>query len=115
MKKKMCSWVLVLTGVLGYGIQGSNAQESAGQSAYEIYGCFQCHGYVGQGSFAGLRLAPNPMPYEDFVDVVRRPYNVMPAYSPKVLSDQTMAEIYAYLESIPEPPPLDAIPLLQLD
>lgn len=55
------------------------------------------------------------MPYEDFVDVVRRPYNVMPAYSPKVLSDQTMAEIYAYLESIPEPPPLDAIPLLQLD
>ena len=32
-------------------------------------GCYQCHGTVGQGSRGtGPRLAPNPLPYENFAD-----------------------------------------------
>lgn len=114
MRAMFCLRLLAVVGVLDIGMQGSAAQETGG-SAYMKYGCFQCHGYVGQGGGAGLRIAPNPMPYEDFVDIVRRPYGVMPAYSPNVLSDQVIAQIYAYLESVPEPPSLDDIPLLQLD
>ena len=82
---------------------------------YLQFGCDQCHGRVGQGSGAGLRLAPAPLEFEDFADIVRRPYGVMPAYSPKVLSDEQLGRIHAYLSGIPEPPALDAIPLLQLD
>ena len=84
-------------------------------STYLQFGCDQCHGRVGQGGAAGLRLAPDPLPYEDFADIVRRPYGVMPAYSPNVISDADLAAIYSYLEAIPEPPSIDVIPLLQLD
>jgi len=76
------------------------------------YGCDQCHGGVGQGGAAGLRLAPEPLPFEDFADIVRRPYGVMPAYSPQVLNDIDIEAIHAYLVSIPQPPALRDIPLL---
>jgi len=92
----------------------AHAQDNS-DATYLQFGCDQCHGRVGQGSGAGLRLAPGPLEFEDFADIVRRPYGVMPAYSPKVLSDDDLARIHAYLSSIPEPPSLDAIPLLQLN
>jgi hypothetical protein len=37
----------------------------------------------------------------------------MPPYTAKVLSDQDLADIYAYLMSIPPPPAIDSIPLLK--
>ena len=37
------------------------------------------------------------------------------AYSPKVLSDKQLRLIYAYVRSIPEPPPLEEIPELNFD
>ena len=98
--------------VLCLAVLPAQAQEGG---TYLQFGCDQCHGRVGQGGSAGLRLAPDPLPYEDFADIVRRPYGVMPAYSPNVLSEADMQAIYTYLTSIPEPPALDAIPLLQLD
>jgi cytochrome c1 len=36
----------------------------------------------------------------------------MPPYTKKVASDQELGDIYAYLQSIPEPPPVKSIPLL---
>ena len=40
----------------------------------------------------------------------------MPAYTDKVVSDQEVADIYAYLKSLPAPRPVKDIPLLnQID
>ena len=36
----------------------------------------------------------------------------MPPYSGKILSDGDLADIYAYLQSIPKPPDATSIPLL---
>ena len=36
----------------------------------------------------------------------------MPPYSEKILSDGDLADIYAYLQSIPKPPDAASIPLL---
>jgi hypothetical protein len=36
----------------------------------------------------------------------------MPPYTSKVVSDAELADIYAYLQSIPTPPPASSIPLL---
>jgi hypothetical protein len=36
----------------------------------------------------------------------------MPPYRLVVLADQAMADIYAFLRTIPPPPPLSKIPLL---
>ncbi len=84
----------------------------AGKKLYVSYGCWQCHGYEGQGSGAGLRIAPRPLPLAAFTTSIRRPTNVMPPYTDKVVSDTDLALIHAYLQSRPAPPPVQSIPIL---
>lgn len=84
-----------------------------GKAPYVANGCFQCHGYEGQGGVAGPRIAPSPYPYLAFAQLVRRPANVMPAYSAMVLDDVTLRAIFDYVVSIPEPAALEDIPALR--
>lgn len=86
----------------------------AGQALYESHQCWQCHGYEGQGGSAGVRIAPTLYPFEAFAQLVRHT-NLMPAYSPNVLSDENLRLIWEYVRSIPEPPPLEEIPELSFD
>jgi ubiquinol-cytochrome c reductase cytochrome c subunit len=89
-----------------------NAQE--GRKLYVADGCYQCHGYEAQGSSAtGPRLGPRPIAYAAFARYVRRPTGQMPLYTTKVLSDTEMANIYAFVQSVPAPPPVQSIPLLR--
>lgn len=76
-------------------------------------GCYQCHGYAGQGSIAGARLAPPVLNAQGMAKYIRRPAGAMPAFTDKVVSDQDVADIYAYLRTIPAPKPVKDIPLLQ--
>ena len=77
-------------------------------------GCYQCHGYVGQGSIrTGPSLAPNVIPFAAFMAQLRKPMDRMPVYTAVVLSDADAANIYAYLKSIPPPPKPADIALLQ--
>ena len=94
------------------GEPGDDVEE--GLALYISRQCWQCHGYEGQGGVAGVRLAPTLLPFEAFARLVRFT-NLMPAYSPKVLSDEQLRLIYAYVRSIPEPPPLEEIPELNFD
>jgi ubiquinol-cytochrome c reductase cytochrome c subunit len=85
-----------------------------GKKMYVSYGCYQCHGYEGQGSSAtGPRIAPRPLPFAAFSRYVRRPAGQMPLYTTKVLADTDLAHIYAYLQSRPMPKAVDSIPLLK--
>ena len=83
-----------------------------GEKLYNTIGCWQCHGYSGQGG-AGSRIAPDPIPFPAFSAYVRKPGGAMPPYSPKVVSDSDLADIYAFLLTIPQPPDPDSIPLLR--
>ena len=62
------------------------APAPADRELFVRYGCYQCHGYEGQGGEA-LRIAPSPYSFEAFAAKVRKPANEMPAYAPEVLSD----------------------------
>ena len=78
-------------------------------------GCYECHGTVGQGAQANPlapRLAPRPLALPAFIGYVRKPGGAMPPYVSKVMSDAELADIRAYLATIPEPPPVNQIPLL---
>jgi len=83
-----------------------------GKQIFTSYGCYQCHGYVGQGGAAGVRIAPPPISLKAVMAYIRQPTGQMPPYTSKVVSDQDVADIYAYLQSIPAPPPVKDIPLL---
>jgi ubiquinol-cytochrome c reductase cytochrome c subunit len=71
----------------------------AGQTRFMQIGCYECHGTVGQGGIAGMRIVPMPLPWVVFQRYVRRPGGQMAAFSDKVLSDSELADLYAYLTS----------------
>ena len=83
-----------------------------GKKLYMNRGCFHCHNTLAQGGRAGPRLAPRPVPFPAFMELVRHPINQMPPYTVKVMSDGEIADIYAFLLTIPPPPPVSAIPIL---
>jgi mono/diheme cytochrome c family protein len=81
-----------------------------GKDIYVRDGCYACHGYQGQGSNAGSRLVPTP--FAAFAHQVRDPRARMPAYSPLVMSDQDVADIYAFLLTLPKARTVAETPLL---
>jgi mono/diheme cytochrome c family protein len=96
-----------------------NAQErppagraDVGRTLYTKNGCYQCHGREAQGGAAGPRLGPGALPLAR-LQYVRKPAGDMPPYTAKVLSDRDLADIFAFLESLPKPPAVDSIPLLR--
>jgi mono/diheme cytochrome c family protein len=88
------------------------ASAEKGKEAFLLHGCWQCHGYQGQGGIAGAKLAPNPIPFEALSNFVRTTNRAMPPFRKEILSDEDLADIYAYLQSIPKDPDPNSIPLL---
>jgi len=119
---------LAIAGSALFGLHGVSAQTApaaapaaapAGDAArgkvdFMGYGCYECHGTLGQGNFTTApRLAPHPLPYGALSAYVRRPSgNNMPSFSEKILPDKNLADIYAYLSSIPAGKTGEQIPLL---
>ena len=106
--------LLILTTVLGAvaWAQQSNAQN--GRRLFNRYGCYQCHQKEAQGATAtGPRLGPHPIPYANFTKYVRQPTGQMPPYTSKVVKDAELADIYAFLRTVPAPPPVSSVPLLK--
>ena len=104
------SLVLALVFALGQvGAWAASAEE--GKIAFVKNGCWQCHGFQGQGG-AGLKLAPDPKPIEFMAVFVRHTKGSMPPYSEKILSNEDLANIHAYLLSLPKSPDAKNIPLL---
>ncbi|HET6143684.1 MAG TPA: cytochrome c [Candidatus Acidoferrales bacterium] len=85
-----------------------------GKKLFNTVGCYECHGRMGQGAqqTSAVRIGPPIETFEVFKSLVRQPVNQMPPYSAKAIPDQDLADIYAYLKSIPMPPKGKDIPLL---
>jgi len=89
------------------------AADSSGKALFTVNACTQCHGTLGQGNkSAGVRLAPNPLPYAAFVSQLRKPRGEMPPYSAHLVSDRDAAAMYAFLQSIHGGKTAAQIPLL---
>jgi ubiquinol-cytochrome c reductase cytochrome c subunit len=85
-----------------------------GKKIFNKNGCYECHGREGQGSvMTGPRIAPDPIAFDVLSRYVRKPTGEMPPYTAKVVSDQELADIYAFLQSRPHPPTAKATPLLK--
>ncbi len=94
--------------------QSPSQSQSAekGRVAFIQNGCWQCHGFVGQGGAAGLKLAPDPKPLAYIAAFIRNTRGTMPPYSEKLLPPADLADIHAYLQSLPPAPDPKTIPLL---
>ena len=96
---------------LGQGAAIAASAEN-GRHVFMRAGCWQCHGTMGQGGAAGPKLAPDPLPFDALSSFVRTTNRAMPAYREGVLSDADLADLCAYLQSIPNSPDPKTILLL---
>jgi mono/diheme cytochrome c family protein len=93
---------------------GSTGDSQNGKKLFTSYGCYECHGHQAEGtSVGGPRLGPKPIPSSAFLKYVRQPSGQMPPYTAKVISDAELSDIYAFLQSLPQPPKADSIPALR--
>jgi mono/diheme cytochrome c family protein len=112
--------VLVVTLAAGGAALAQGAQQPAGDAArgkqlYTTIGCSYCHGTAGQGGggrTGGLRLARMGIAYPAFLNQLRQPQDEMPPYVASVLPDKDVADIYAFVSSLPPPPDAKSIPIL---
>jgi len=102
-------WIVVATAGLmtdpARAGQPADAAVERGRHTFVRVGCYQCHGREAQGASTGPRLGPDPIPLAQFERYVRAPWNEMPPYTAKVLSDAELADIHAFVASRPRPRP----------
>jgi mono/diheme cytochrome c family protein len=101
--------------VAGQGAALADGDAQKGKVAFIRNGCWQCHDFNGEGSVAtsnGKVIARTQLPLDAFISFVHTTNGAMPPFRPQVLSDADLTDIYAYLQSLPEPKQVKDIPLL---
>jgi mono/diheme cytochrome c family protein len=110
------AFVVIAAGLLLGSAPALAASAENGKKAFTAHGCWQCHGFEGQGSVAtsnGKVIAHTELPVESFEAFVRSTNRQMPPYSEAILSSSDLADIYAYLQAVPKPQDVSNIPLLK--
>ncbi|SRR5258706_491763 len=86
----------------------------AGLTEFRKFGCYSCHGIVGQGTLRdGPRLNAEALGYPALLAQLRAPRYEMPAYTTVQISDAGVADIFAYLSNLPKAPDAKSIKALQ--
>lgn len=110
MKQLLLAATLVTTA--GLMAQTPAGDAVNGKKLFLRDGCYECHGYAAQGGRDGARIAVIGLNAQGLIRYVRAPAGQMPAYTAKVISDQELTDIHAYLQTLPKAKPAKDIPLL---
>ena len=105
----------ILMGLLAVAaMHAQNPNQDNGKRLFEVKACYECHGWRGQGGLNGPRLAQTKLTLQGFRNILRNPPpSNMPPYRAAVLTDQEVADLFAYVQSFPAPAPVEQIPLLK--
>lgn len=116
MNKTAWRVLIATTALLLLAVIPALAQDGDARKGHDLflqYSCYACHGFSGQNG-PGARLVPMKMTTAAFTAYVRSPRTTrMPSFSPKVLTDQQLADIHAYIKTLPESKSAKDIPELQ--
>lgn len=81
---------------------GMMADAGHGQQLFSSLGCTACHGPQGEG-LIGPTIAGTDLPLSTVVRQYRAPYQNMPRFGPDQVSEADIADIYAFLQTLPTP------------
>lgn len=75
----------------------------SGARLFVLNGCFACHGPNGEG-YVGPRLAGTALSFDDVLRQVRSPRTGrMPTFPQTLLSEDSVADLYAFIRGLPAP------------
>jgi ubiquinol-cytochrome c reductase cytochrome c subunit len=94
---------LVLLGLLSGAVFAQTTGDATqGQQTWQQTGCKSCHGANGEGAFAGPR-AGDGKTVEEWIKQVRTPRANMPTFGEAQISDQAIADMHAYMQTLTAP------------
>ena len=105
-----CAVAMIGTATLA-NAQQPTGDATRGKEYFLSFACYSCHGFDGHGG-AGARIVPMRMNQAGFMAFVRHAGR-MPSYEPKALPDAKLADIYAYIKSLPASADAKSVPLIQ--
>ncbi len=80
----------------------TDSMATAGMQVFHSVGCSDCHGGHAQGNI-GPKLAGLSVSEAQFEQIIRTGKGMVSSYSPSQISDEQIAEVYAYLQSLKHP------------
>ena len=110
--KYMLLLVLIAAPVIAAPQTAPAGNAEKGKQLFMKQNCYYCHGTAGQGGRDGARIAQTSLNLQGVIRYVRKPAGAMPAFTEKILSDEELTDIYAYLKSWPAAKAPKEIPLL---
>lgn len=94
--------VLIMLGMMT-GVAAAQAGDvTRGQALWEAKLCKNCHGANGEGGYAGPR-AGDGKSADEWLKQVRTPRANMPAFNDVQVSDQEVADMWTYIQTLPKP------------
>jgi mono/diheme cytochrome c family protein len=103
----LTAWILALIAPVASSSRAEDAPAGdavKGKRIYMAVGCFECHGRFGQGGdFKGPApsIAHTELPLDAFTMQLRQPAENMPTYAEAALPEKDVADIFAYVQSLP--------------
>jgi cytochrome c553 len=97
----MGTWFVAL--LLVHMLQSEQApagRADAGKAYWQGHMCQFCHGVAGEGGW-GPDLAGRALSLAQFKRAIREPWGLMPAYTSTQVSDQSVADLHAFLSGLP--------------
>ncbi len=89
--------------------EGAIGNPINGQDLFFSLGCNVCHGDRGEG-LVGPTIARTIVPLDRVVEQYRLPLEAMTAFPPDQVSDEEIADVYAWLQTVERPPDSQVIP-----
>ncbi len=89
--------------------EGAVGNPVNGQSLFFAMGCNVCHGDLGEG-LVGPTIAMTVVPLDRVIQQYREPLEAMTAFPPNQISDEEIADIYVWLQTLERPPVSQEVP-----
>ena len=114
MRIAMLLTAMLLAGTTVAQDKAPSGSAERGKKLFVDLACYSCHGTHAQGGGRGAE-PPIPLgyPWAGFLGVLRKPRQDMPAYEEKLVSNQDVADLYAYFTAIRPAPAAKDLPLLR--
>ncbi len=94
--------VVIMLGMLTGVASADVGDAGRGKVLWEAKLCKNCHGANGEGAYAGPRDGDG-LSAEQWLTQVRTPRANMPAFNDVQVSDQEVADMWTYLQTLPKP------------
>lgn len=94
-------FVACLSILHSHGVEAKQPNVTTGARSWDLF-CDNCHGKDAEGGFGPDLAGGRGLTVDQFRRAIREPWGIMPALNERQLSDQAVAEVYAFVQTKPK-------------